>query len=201
MSSYLQQQSRAVDKYLGCPLTQLWERNTSLFHTSTCMYPTPTKSQSKYRNFRDRQWWMFIRNVRCRQSYLHDLDITGREPSRYSILLPFPPSFGQHARDADQLPGLELQTALVLLAAERVQTPTQRSRHRQLTSPALSQQPLFLLSRRVLLLGFFLYLVGLQHLPVYSCSSPLECCGFPSRCAFQRQHARDKPKTRSLLDI
>lgn len=125
-------------------------------------------------------------------SYLHDLDVTGREPSRYSILLSFPPSSGQRARDADQLPGLEVQAALVLLAAERVQTPAQRSRHRKLTSPALTQT-LSLLSNRERRFGSFLPCM-FYHLPAYRCcvffcfffdrgkETALECCGTPSRC-------------------
>lgn len=82
---------------------------------------------------------MFLRSkhVSCRHFYLYDLDVTGREPSRYSILHSFPPSSRQRARDADQLPGLKAQSALVLLSAERVQTPTQRSRHRKRTSLVL----------------------------------------------------------------
>lgn len=143
-------------------------------------------------------------------SYLHDLDVTGREPSRYSILLSFPPSSGQRARDADQLPGLEVQAALVLLAAERVQTPAQRSRHRKLTSPALTQT-LSLLSNRERRFGSFLPCM-FYHLPAYRCcvvfcfflteerKLHLNAAGLRAD-VFLWQHARIKPKTRSLLDI
>lgn len=61
--------------------------------------------------------------------YLQDLDVAGREPSSVSIPLSLPPSSGQSLDHSDNVAGLEAQPLLVLLPAERVQTPAVRSGH------------------------------------------------------------------------
>lgn len=50
------------------------------------------------------------------------MDVAGGEPAPLSIPLALPPSSGQSLHHSDNLPGLETQSLLVLLAAERIQS-------------------------------------------------------------------------------
>lgn len=50
------------------------------------------------------------------------MDVAGGEPAPDSIPLALPPSSGQSLDHSDNLPGLETQSLLVLLAAERIQS-------------------------------------------------------------------------------
>lgn len=68
---------------------------------------------------------------RATEPYLQDLDITWREPSPVSIPLSLPPASGQSLDHFNNVPGLEAQSLLVLLPAERVQTFAVRPRHRR----------------------------------------------------------------------
>lgn len=65
-----------------------------------------------------------------RSAYLQDLDVAGGEPSPVSIALSLPPTSRQSLDHFDNLPGIEAQSLLVLLPAERVQTSVVGSRHR-----------------------------------------------------------------------
>lgn len=69
--------------------------------------------------------------------YLQNLNIGGGEPPPDSILLPLPPSSGQNLDHLNYLPSLEVQSLLVLVPAERVQTSAVRSGHPRVPSVPL----------------------------------------------------------------
>lgn len=73
------------------------------------------------------------------ESYLQDLDITWGEPSSVSTPLSLPPASGQRLDHLNNLSGLEAQSLLMLLPAERVQSFAVRSRHHQCLALTLRQ--------------------------------------------------------------